>query len=130
MDSSVSGKDGIWFLRVCHHVPHELYTPRVRKPRVSLRPDDFKSGNEYFWLLFVALVSRTPPGAQNFEVASGLVGLLCTPMYAVFMTAVPFVAYLSAGACLRSVARLPLLHIAHLRQECHNSKFGIFELLV
>jgi len=21
-------------------------------------------------------------------------------------------------------------HIAHLRQECHNSKFGIFELLV
>jgi hypothetical protein len=26
--------------------------------------------------------------------------------------------------CPRSV------HIAHLRQECHNSKFGIFELLV
>ena len=26
MDSSVSGKDEIWFLRVCHHVPHELYT--------------------------------------------------------------------------------------------------------
>ena len=25
MDSSVSGKDEIWFLRVCHHVPHELY---------------------------------------------------------------------------------------------------------
>ena len=24
MDSSVSGKDEIWFLRVCHHVPHEL----------------------------------------------------------------------------------------------------------
>ena len=22
------------------------------------------------------------------------------------------------------------LYIAHLRQECHNSKFGIFELLV
>jgi len=21
-------------------------------------------------------------------------------------------------------------HIAHLQQECHNSKFGIFELLV
>jgi len=21
-------------------------------------------------------------------------------------------------------------HIAHLRQQCHNSKFGIFELLV
>ena len=25
MDSSVSGKDEIWFLRVCHQVPHELY---------------------------------------------------------------------------------------------------------
>ena len=25
MDSSVSGKDEIWFLRVCHHVPHQLY---------------------------------------------------------------------------------------------------------
>jgi len=25
MDSSVSGKDEIWFLRMCHHVPHELY---------------------------------------------------------------------------------------------------------
>ena len=29
MDSSVSGKDEIWFLRVCHHVPHELYHFRV-----------------------------------------------------------------------------------------------------
>jgi len=26
--------------------------------------------------------------------------------------------------------KLQLLHIAHLRQECHNSKFSIFELLV
>ena len=25
MDSSVSGKAEIWFMRVCHHVPHELY---------------------------------------------------------------------------------------------------------
>jgi len=25
---------------------------------------------------------------------------------------------------------LATLHVAHLRQECHNSKFGIFELLV
>jgi hypothetical protein len=25
MDSSRSGKDEIWFLRMCHHVPHELY---------------------------------------------------------------------------------------------------------
>jgi len=30
MDSSVSGKDEIWFLRVCHHVPHELYYPFKR----------------------------------------------------------------------------------------------------
>jgi len=26
--------------------------------------------------------------------------------------------------------RLKHVHIAHLRQECHNRKFGIFELLV
>ena len=25
---------------------------------------------------------------------------------------------------------IPKGHITHLRQECHNSKFGIFELLV
>ena len=25
MDSSVSGKDEIWFLRLCHQVPHGLY---------------------------------------------------------------------------------------------------------
>ena len=30
MDSSVSGKDEIWFLRVCHHVPHELYDYLLR----------------------------------------------------------------------------------------------------
>ena len=29
MDSSVSGKDEISFLRVCHHVPHALYHPRT-----------------------------------------------------------------------------------------------------
>jgi len=29
MDSSVSEKDEIWFLRVCHHVPHELYMMKV-----------------------------------------------------------------------------------------------------
>jgi hypothetical protein len=28
------------------------------------------------------------------------------------------------------IARIVSLHIAHLRQECHNSKFGIFKLLV
>jgi len=30
MDSSVSGKDEIWFLRVCHHVSHELYEVTAR----------------------------------------------------------------------------------------------------
>jgi len=30
MDSSVSGKDELWFRRVCHHVPHELYIQSVR----------------------------------------------------------------------------------------------------
>ena len=31
MDPSVSGKDKIWFLRVCHHVPHELYVEVIVK---------------------------------------------------------------------------------------------------
>ena len=31
MDSSVSGKDEIWFLRVRHHVPHELYLPFIAR---------------------------------------------------------------------------------------------------
>ena len=41
MDSSVSGKDEIWFLGVCHHVPHELYLhnewleKHLRKPYTS-----------------------------------------------------------------------------------------------
>jgi hypothetical protein len=30
----------------------------------------------------------------------------------------------------RSSADSPVQHTAHFRQECHNSKFGIFELLV
>jgi hypothetical protein len=30
----------------------------------------------------------------------------------------------------RLVAQCLNQHIAHLRQECHNSKFGIFGLLV
>ena len=34
MDSSVSGKDEIWFLRVCHHVPHELYN-KTNKRRAT-----------------------------------------------------------------------------------------------
>jgi len=38
MDSSVSGKDEFWFLRVCHHVPHELYHHvfRVRQSEHTL----------------------------------------------------------------------------------------------
>jgi len=35
MDSSVSGRDEIWFLRVCHHVPHELYYLESRRKRIS-----------------------------------------------------------------------------------------------
>jgi len=27
MDSSVSPKDEIWFLRVCHHISNAVYTP-------------------------------------------------------------------------------------------------------
>ena len=34
MDSSVSGKDEIWFLRVYHHVPHELYVFLYRQVRL------------------------------------------------------------------------------------------------
>ena len=29
-----------------------------------------------------------------------------------------------------TVYKMLLIYIAHLRQECHNLKFGIFELLV
>jgi len=38
MDSSISGKEEIWFLRVCHHVPHELYYSDyvVKSERVNL----------------------------------------------------------------------------------------------
>jgi len=28
MDSTVSPKDEIWFLRVCHHISNALYTKR------------------------------------------------------------------------------------------------------
>jgi len=35
MDSSVSGKDEIWFLPVCHHVPHELYSFVRRRNRLT-----------------------------------------------------------------------------------------------
>ena len=38
MDSSVSGKDEIWFLRVCHHVPHELYVIVTLEKQVSVGP--------------------------------------------------------------------------------------------
>jgi len=41
MDSSVSGKDEIWFLRVCHHVPHELYYRDLAK-----MPDADSSSSE------------------------------------------------------------------------------------
>jgi hypothetical protein len=32
--------------------------------------------------------------------------------------------------CFNIKEKLHFVHIAHLRQECHNLKFGIFELLV
>jgi hypothetical protein len=45
MDSSVSPKDEIWFLRVCHHISTGLYSkcfgPRMRLANVCVagRPD-------------------------------------------------------------------------------------------
>jgi len=42
MDSSFSGKDEIWYLRVCHHVPHELYEVTARE-----RQQDAEEGLEY-----------------------------------------------------------------------------------
>ena len=33
-------------------------------------------------------------------------------------------------AALWNVILCSVVYIAHLRQQCHNSKFGIFELLV
>jgi len=40
MDASVSGKDEIWFLRVCHHVPHELYN--------IYRPEEVSSAPRFY----------------------------------------------------------------------------------
>jgi len=33
-------------------------------------------------------------------------------------------------AAVNRFMKIKIKDIAHLRQECHNSKFGIFELLV
>ena len=35
MDSSVSPKDEIWFLRVCHHISNAVYTRRPVRPYIS-----------------------------------------------------------------------------------------------
>ena len=34
------------------------------------------------------------------------------------------------GLIVGGINNIIRVHVAHLRQECHNSKFGIFELLV
>jgi len=41
MDSSVSPKDEIWFLRVCHHISTGLYhlNSRVPEPRIRSKAD-------------------------------------------------------------------------------------------
>ena len=65
MDLSVSGKDEIWFLRVCHHVPHELYvfvlrkgsTPKRERFNTIARPD----------LKIYAAPRRIPPSPHRRE---------------------------------------------------------------
>ena len=43
MDSSVSGKDEIWFLRVSYDVPHELYQNLVASiGSIEDHPPDWK----------------------------------------------------------------------------------------
>ena len=37
MDSSVSPKDEIWFLRVCHHISNAVYWPYVSVQLLSIR---------------------------------------------------------------------------------------------
>jgi len=38
--------------------------------------------------------------------------------------------YCQSQQSLDSMLKFIMLYIAHLQQECHNSKVGIFELLV
>ena len=84
MDSSVSGKDKIWFLRVCHHVPHQLY---IQKPSRFKRliwtllpspkvcqwhsvPHDMPSQYSYLHLQMASMFPSTTktPGEQALEV--------------------------------------------------------------
>jgi len=45
MDSSVSPKDEIWFLRVCHHISNAVYFQQSCKSlRQHIRSTHFKSG--------------------------------------------------------------------------------------
>ena len=41
MDSSVSPKDEIWFLRVCHHIPNAVYSSDEEEKQYSLRALDY-----------------------------------------------------------------------------------------
>ena len=50
MDSSVQAKEEMWFLRVCHQLPHELYSLRASIQPTSyadhvpvVSPDEFRS---------------------------------------------------------------------------------------
>jgi len=57
MDSSVSGKDEIWFLRVCHHVPHELYTIETG-PHSVHRPAHLLAMRLHNWGFFCYFLCR------------------------------------------------------------------------
>jgi hypothetical protein len=85
MDSSVSPKGGIWFLRVCHHISNKVYQLSalhtaqeisqkcVKAPLVSSCPQlSWLPVHSHLRLSFVHILSGTVLGAPNIRIACGL----------------------------------------------------------
>jgi hypothetical protein len=75
MDSSVSLKDQIWFLRVCRHVSNGLYSGTAL-PTHSIRlfPLNFPSRASQYAITFKTMSTAEPELGEEFEVL--LVGRL------------------------------------------------------
>ena len=72
MDSSISGKYEIWFLRVCYHVPHELYIREwlvraVYNLDMNSRPQPAKIASTNTSSLDASLQYITSPRLNLFE---------------------------------------------------------------
>jgi hypothetical protein len=68
MDSSVSPKEEIWFLRVCHHISNAVYHPRslvtqtlVLMTCLGLALSKFRPRHRLPWW-GISLLSSVPPG--------------------------------------------------------------------